>query len=340
MVPGASPNDDEIEKEKSYGSSRQPEIASGYLFNEPNAANLFEVRDDKTEFVPAWKKEEERIKARFISGDALLDHRKGMKELKDEINGLQRQSFVETAEEREERETLEKEFVRGVLKDPEYVYALSLEREAKARREGDIVQADFFKNEAKEARSCIPQLNLNGMWIGKYGEHGYEMINITYSDDVLIATKVTGDKNVPKGEMTFKVDLGLNLGNLDKEHKLVEMASSVSKQWGMKYLQIFEGKGQVAAEGFKHNQWIDGQLVLLGKYFSFVWLPINHQVFFARPGVELTLKMLRRSQEQEDENKSELQKKKDIVRRLWTETLLMEDKEDLRLSEEQEEIFQ
>ena len=41
----------------------------------------------------------------------------------------------------------------------------------------------------------------------RYGDHGYEMINITYSGETLIATKVTGDRNVPKGEVTFTVDL-------------------------------------------------------------------------------------------------------------------------------------
>ena len=33
------------------------------------------------------------------------------------------------------------------------------------------------------------------------------MINVTYHGDLLIAYKVTGDKNVPRGEITFQVDL-------------------------------------------------------------------------------------------------------------------------------------
>jgi hypothetical protein len=33
------------------------------------------------------------------------------------------------------------------------------------------------------------------------------MINVTYVGDQLIAYKVTGDKNVPRGEITFQADL-------------------------------------------------------------------------------------------------------------------------------------
>ena len=40
---------------------------------------------------------------------------------------------------------------------------------------------------------------------------------------------------------------------------------------------------------------MDGQLILVGDYFSFAWIPIGHQIFFGRPSAELTLKMLRQS---------------------------------------------
>lgn len=33
------------------------------------------------------------------------------------------------------------------------------------------------------------------------------MINVTYVGDQLIAYKVTGDKSVPRGEITFQADL-------------------------------------------------------------------------------------------------------------------------------------
>jgi hypothetical protein len=40
---------------------------------------------------------------------------------------------------------------------------------------------------------------------------------------------------------------------------------------------------------------MEGQLVVIGqgKYFSFAWVPLEHQIFFGRPSPELTIKMLR-----------------------------------------------
>ena len=52
----------------------------------------------------------------------------------------------------------------------------------------------------------------------------------------------------------------------------------------------------MAESGFKNNQWMDGQLIIIGdEYFSFAWVPIEQQIFFGRPSPELALKMLRES---------------------------------------------
>jgi len=59
-------------------------------------------------------------------------------------------------------------------------------------------------------RSVLPQFNLDGLWVGKYSEQGFEMINVTYAGpdgDTLIANKLTCKKNVPKGQVIFQVDL-------------------------------------------------------------------------------------------------------------------------------------
>ena len=120
------------------------------------------------------------------------------------------------------------------------------------------------------------------------------MINVTYSGDQLIATKVTGDKNVPKGEVTFTANLSLDAPGR-KDLEAIKLSDEASKQWGYKYLPRFPGDGQVAAEGFINNQMMDGQLILVGDYFSFAWIPIGHQIFFGRPSAELTMKMLKES---------------------------------------------
>ena len=50
-----------------------------------------------------------------------------------------------------------------------------------------------------------------------------------------------------------------------------------------------------AEPGFVNHQFMEGQLVVIGggDYFSFAWVPLEHQIFFGRPSPELTLKMLR-----------------------------------------------
>lgn len=183
-------------------------------------------------------------------------------------------------------------------RDPELVYELNLKEVAKAAREGDEEKAQYHQELANDARGCLPHLNLEGLWVGKYGDHGYEMINVTYTGDILTAYKVTGDKNVPKGEITFEADLNpLKLGQdgkTAKELKPIKLTEGAAKKWGTSQLPRYAGTGVVAEEGFINTQLMNGQLIIIGsEYFSFAWLPISHQIFFGRPSAELSLKMLR-----------------------------------------------
>lgn len=124
------------------------------------------------------------------------------------------------------------------------------------------------------------------------------MINVTYSGDLLTAYKVTGDNSVPRGEITFQADLSplskTRSGKTKTDLKPIILTESAAKKWGTKQLPRYSGSGQVAEDGFTNEQWMDGQLIMIGEsYFSFAWLPISHQIFFGRPSPELALKMLR-----------------------------------------------
>jgi|AntRauTorckE5430_2_1112549.scaffolds.fasta_scaffold09673_3 hypothetical protein len=123
------------------------------------------------------------------------------------------------------------------------------------------------------------------------------MVNVTYIGDTLIGRKLTGDFNVPVGEITFQVDLSPERRSRGfskaKELPNIELSDAAGKRWGTKELQRFTGLGQVADEGFTNSQWLEGQIVLVSEeYFSFAWLPIGHQVFFGRPSPENSLKMM------------------------------------------------
>jgi len=213
--------------------------------------------------------------------------------------------------EREKEEEIRQELHEIEKQDPDLVYKIELEKLQKAMLEGRESDARHHSIVATAARSCLPQYNLDGLWVGKFGHHGYEMVNVTYHGDQLIAYKVTGDKNVPRGEITFQVDLNPLHQNAVGNDPYSESTTSTSttenlqpinltekaaKKWGTTQLPRHKGLGQVAESGFKNNQWMDGQLIIIGEeYFSFAWVPIEQQIFFGRPSPELTLKMLRES---------------------------------------------
>jgi hypothetical protein len=87
----------------------------------------------------------------------------------------------------------------------------------------------------------------------------------------LIATKCTGDLNVPRGEVTFTVNLepsnssALPPIQLISDHRTGEF-------------RRFPGKGQVSRRGFKDHRYVEGQMILFQQQFSFVWIPTKHHV--------------------------------------------------------------
>ena len=276
--------------------------------------------------------EHDRIRSQFVSfGDALWDLRTEMDDLSVEL--LNAISEGKDSKEMEARNKL-REVER---KDPELVYMLELSSHEAAQKEGRLEDAEEHLERAAEARSCLPQFNLDGLWVGRYGSHGYELINVTYVGDTLIATKVTGDKNVPRGEITFQADLH-PLRHLERASKSkysfrngllspIELTDKAAQKWGTRQLPRYLGLGQVAEEGFQNHQWMEGQLIIIGEdYFSFAWTGLQTQIFYGRPSSDLVLKMLRengvaplrsKSWEKPPTVNDEIQTQKDFVARCF-----------------------
>jgi len=266
---------------------------------------------------------EKEVNSRFLHGDDLFELREYVKKVELELEAARETGFVprivDTQKALEEAKDM----------DAEYVYASCLENAMEAQRMGLFDEAEELHQEAMEARNLLPQFNLEGLWVGKYGDHGYEMVNVTYVGDKLIAMKVTGDNNVPKGEITFKADLSPNTVG-QEELTPIELSDVASRQWGQKHLSRFPGKGQVAAEGFTDNQYVDGQLILVGEYFSFAWIPLGHQIFFGRPSAELTLRMLKQSRlvdfgADDSRNPNEFAEMRAVAQRCFEETEMLID---------------
>jgi len=72
---------------------------------------------------------------------------------------------------------------------------------------------------------------LQGRWVGVYGSHGLEVLEIVVENQMLKATKITGDPNVPAGRVSFEVDGTTGIS-----------------------------RGQVAEEGYTSPLWIPGRL--------------------------------------------------------------------------------
>ncbi len=261
--------------------------------------------------------------SKFVTGDALHRLRHEVLAMRLELQEVRRSGTKEQVRE------LERAIMKAQQVDAEFVYTVSLERMELAQQDGRFQDAEKYRYKAYDARAALPQFNLEGLWVGKYGDHGYEMINVTYRGDTLIAQKVTGTKNVPKGQATFEVELSPSrMDDTDEFLEPIELGDSASRQWGCKYLQRFNGRGQVAAEGYVDSQWIDGQLIMVNEYFSFAWLPIGHQVFFGRPTPELILKLMKDDERRETGECTD----RAFLEKCWEETEHLEDDQEVYFS--------
>lgn len=326
---GAFPEEFNSNYNQNSDSESPAEFASGRSTDQYDGNDgAFPLLDgtDVTEARQLRWEREAMVQSKFVSDDEVFELRQKISDLRVRLMEA-RENLAEEGQQRHIRE-LEKQLFSLNTKDAEFMYAMSLELMENAQQDGDFQTAKKYRLQAAEARLGIPQLNMHGLWCGKYGDHGFEMINITYAGDTLIATKVTGDQNVPKGEVSFTVDLSPHIhsdkGMLSLEP--IELNAKAARQWGKKFLPRFQGLGQVAAEGFTNSKWMDGQLILVGRFFSFAWVPIGHQVFFGRPSSELTLKMLR-EQKEDDLRRDQVSVMREAANNMMEETHWIE-KED------------
>ena len=176
-------------------------------------------------------------------------------------------------------------------KDP-----LRLRTDLNARIEnmGVTMAAAELRQAAIDTSKFLPQFNLEGLWRGNYGPHGYETIEIAYEGDKLVATKVTGDANVPAGQITFTCDVS--------EAGLLETVGVEPKPFPAEKIRgvlednvdgalSFEGQGMVAAPGFQRAMYVPGQLLMFPQQgvFGFLWLPLAKMIMFEYVGPKNSL---------------------------------------------------
>lgn len=90
----------------------------------------------------------------------------------------------------------------------------------------------------------------SGLFMGDYSAHGGELLYIYYpSPTTLHAVKITGDPNIPRGELSWVVDNIAAPVRTCEEH-----------EWPG--ARAYAGRGQVSPHGFSNPTWIDAEVIL------------------------------------------------------------------------------
>lgn len=132
-----------------------------------------------------WARES-AAKSKFTTGDDLHDMRSRIVGLRNELLDIKmsmsnsgpsattigRGMFNNTdakfdTQRRNKAREIENEISRLNDRDPEFVYAMSIELMKRAVVEGDTDGINEYKCKMEDAMSCIPQMNLHGLWVGK-----------------------------------------------------------------------------------------------------------------------------------------------------------------------------
>jgi hypothetical protein len=108
-------------------------------------------------------RQEQSNERRFVKyGDDLWN-------LRQTINKLSRKLLQCIRSGLRDEEVMVREQLRHVeQQDPEFVYNIELQQLQRAQMEGRTEDAIRHSRNAYAARSCLPQFNLDGLWVGKY----------------------------------------------------------------------------------------------------------------------------------------------------------------------------
>jgi len=228
-------------------------------------------------------KEEAHVKfGRYIETDqrALRDIRARMSMLAARLElAVAAECYAEAAALRDE---LKVQRLRDPLQIRQHLWA---EMQA-AGKAGDLDRAASLRLSVQEVERYLPQFQLGGDWEGIYASHGKETVRVHYEGSTLIAVKIIGDANVPKGEITFTADLspaGLlgPIGGDAVSHPAEKIRMVLEGH--LENVVAIQGRGQVAKAGFQSPTFIDGQLLLFEEgVLGFIFLPMASMIVFER----------------------------------------------------------
>jgi hypothetical protein len=249
---------------------------------------------------------EDTTSSRFLQGDQLQELRAKVLKLNQELQDARLLQQHADEHDLDRVDQLARAILEAQQVDAEYVYTVAREQEALAERNGQYHLAATYQQQAQAARQALPQFQLQGLWVGKFANGLFELINVTYTeDDELVAYPITATSEASSSissNIIFSVPLSPSESRPLPPIQLQGESVAAAAEWGSpRFLPRFSGQGRVSAsENSPTRQrptatsWVDGQMILVSEqYFSFYWLGSNEQVFFGRPSPELTLKLMR-----------------------------------------------
>lgn len=152
-----------------------------------------------------------------------------------------------------------------------------------------------------------------GLFQGTYGDHGREIIALTYEQDGVVAKaiKVTGDTNVPYGEVTFRVDLRYSVILNEQQQlsfqtllQLARTSTNILPQnlpvqpflvpldchlYGLlqdppnQCKARFSGYAQIAGHGYTNPSYSPGQWIVFNEnLFGFLFLELSYISMYHR----------------------------------------------------------
>lgn len=171
-----SDNSNSVDREASSSADRRytTDQYNGYdgAFPLPDDMEIPETRQLR------WEREA-LLQSKFASGDQVFELRNDISALRSQLVDVREQLDDDDTDYYSEDEIraakgqiteLENELLALNGRDAEFTYAVSLELLEKAQQEAGDEDLDLvkkYKTQVEEARLCIPQLNMHGLWVGK-----------------------------------------------------------------------------------------------------------------------------------------------------------------------------
>lgn len=107
------------------------------------------------------RRKEASLKSKFLQGDELYHVRQQAILIREELQQARTYGATRRVQQ------LEQAILQIQQVDAEFVYAVNLERMEMAQQQGRLDDYERYKKDAMEARSALPQYNLDGLWVGK-----------------------------------------------------------------------------------------------------------------------------------------------------------------------------